>query len=55
MMAVDPGIQMNQKELTKTFMMISNWIKPFGLYGLYSALRVDYKDANTQQKYTALL
>ena len=26
---------MNQKELTKTFMMISNWIKPFGLHGLY--------------------
>ena len=26
---------MNQKELTKTFMMILNWIKPFGLQGLY--------------------
>ena len=22
-------------ELTKTFMMMSNWTKPFGLYGLY--------------------
>ena len=28
------GIQMNQKELTKTF-MISNCLKPFGLYDLY--------------------
>ena len=26
---------MNQKELTKTFMMISNLKKPFGLHGLY--------------------
>ena len=26
---------MNQKELTKTFMMISNWKKPFGLQGLH--------------------
>ena len=26
---------MNQKELTKTFMMISNWKKPFGLHGFY--------------------
>ena len=25
-------IQMNQKELTKTFMMIWNWNKPFGLH-----------------------
>ena len=24
---------MNQKELTKTFMMISNWNKPFGPHG----------------------
>ena len=34
---------MNQKEPTKTFVMISNWKKPFGLHGLhkkYSALRV---------------
>ena len=23
---------MNKKELTKTFMMISNWNKPFGLH-----------------------
>ena len=29
------GIQMNQKELTKIFMMISNWKEPFGLHGLY--------------------
>ena len=27
------GIQMNQKELTETF-MISNWKNPFGLHGL---------------------
>ena len=27
LMFVDPGIQMNQKELTKAFMMISNWKK----------------------------
>ena len=26
---------MNQKELDKTFMMIFNLIKPFGLHGLY--------------------
>ena len=26
---------MKQKELTKTFMMISNWKKAFGLHGLY--------------------
>ena len=26
---------MNQKELTKTFMMISNWKNPFGLHDLY--------------------
>ena len=29
------GIQMKQKELTKTFMMISNWRKLFGLHRLY--------------------
>ena len=27
-------IQMSLKELTKTFMMISNWKKSFGLHGL---------------------
>ena len=26
---------MKRKELIKTFMMISNWKNPFGLYGLY--------------------
>ena len=26
---------MNREELTKTFLMISNWKKPFGLHGLY--------------------
>ena len=30
------GIQMNQKELSETFMLISNWIKPSGLHGLYT-------------------
>ena len=29
------GIQMKQKVLTKTFMMILNWKKPFDLYSLY--------------------
>ena len=33
------GIQMNQKELTKTFVMISNWEKPFGLHGLYKMIQ----------------
>ena len=32
----DIGLQMKQKELTKTFMMISNWEKTFGLHGLYN-------------------
>ena len=26
---------MNRKELNKTFKMISNWNKPFGLQGFY--------------------
>ena len=26
---------MNQKELTKTFMMIPNWLKLIGLHDLY--------------------
>ena len=30
---------MNQKELTKTIMMISNWIKPFGLHGFYKTIK----------------
>ena len=34
------GIQMKRKELTKTLMMISNWIKPFGLHGLYKKFSV---------------
>ena len=29
------GIQMNQNELTKAFMMISNWKKTFGLQGFH--------------------
>ena len=29
---------MNQKELTKTFMMILNWKKPFDLRGLYEII-----------------
>ena len=27
---------MNQKEVTETFMMISDWEKPFDLHGLYT-------------------
>ena len=26
---------MNQKELTKVIMMISNWLEPFGLHDLW--------------------
>ena len=33
------GIQMSRKELTKTFIMITNWIKPFGLHGLYKNIQ----------------
>ena len=29
------GIQMNRKDQTKTFMIIFNLKKPFGLHGLY--------------------
>ena len=32
------GIQMKWKELTKKFMMISNWKKRFGLHGLYKKI-----------------
>ena len=31
----DKNIQMKKKKLIKTFMMISNWKKHFGLHGLY--------------------
>ena len=30
---------MNQKELTKTFMTISNWKKPFSLHALYKNIQ----------------
>ena len=30
---------MNRKEVTKTVMMISNRIKPFGLHGLYTNIQ----------------
>ena len=30
---------MNQKELTKTFMMISNWKKHFDFHDLYKNIR----------------
>ena len=33
------GIQMNQKELTKTFMMNSNWKKHFGLQGFQKKIQ----------------
>ena len=29
---------MNQKELTKTLIMISNWKKHFGFYGFYRSI-----------------
>ena len=32
---INIGIQMKHKELTETFMMISNWNKPFGIHDLY--------------------
>ena len=32
------GIQMTQKELTKTFRMIWNWKKTFGLHGVYDSV-----------------
>ena len=33
-------IQMKQKELAKTFRIISNWKKTFGLHGLYKNMLV---------------
>ena len=33
---------MNQKELSKTFIMILNWKKPFGLHGLYKNISALY-------------
>ena len=44
-MAVDPyiGIQMNQKELTKTIMVISNWRKHFALHGLHEKFSIIFK------------
>ena len=47
---------MNQKELTKTFMMILNWKTPFGFHGLckkyFRALRVkrQHDNANASSK-----
>ena len=40
-MAVDHniGIQMNPKELTKTFMTISNWEKNLGLQGFHKKIQ----------------
>ena len=51
---------MERTELTKTFMMISNRIKPFGLHGLkkyISVLRVNPFTANLHHSrcYSALL
>ena len=34
-MAEDPGIQVNRKDLSKTFMMNANWKKTFDLHGFY--------------------
>ena len=33
------GIQINQEELTKTFMMISNRNKPFGLHAFLKLIQ----------------
>ena len=47
-------IEMKRKELIKTFMMISNWKKPFGLHVLYTkyfstvGLRVNYSQIHIQ-------
>ena len=30
------GIQMKLRQLTETFVTISNWKNPFGLHGLYT-------------------
>ena len=30
---------MKRKDLTNTFMMISNWIQPLGLHGLYEKIQ----------------
>ena len=40
-MAVDPymGILMKRKEFTWTFMVISNWKKPFDLHDLYQNIQ----------------
>ena len=38
-----PITQMKQKVLSKTFMMISNWKKPFGLHGLYEDMSALYE------------
>ena len=45
-MAVHVGIQMQQKNLAKTFMMILilNWKKTFGLHGLYKKYFSDLRD-----------
>ena len=42
-MAVDPyniGIQMNQKELTNSFMMISNWKTTWFIQKYFSVIKV---------------
>ena len=56
-MAVDPyhtcvGIKMKQKELTKTFIMISNWKNPFGFYGLYKNMSALKNHINLTLKFT---
>ena len=33
------GIQMNRKELSKSFMMFSHWKKPFDFHDLYKQLQ----------------
>ena len=33
------GMQIKRKDLTQTFMMISNWDKPFGLVDFYKIIQ----------------
>ena len=42
---------MERKELTKTFMMISNWKKPFGPHGLKINISASYVLEDTHLSY----
>ena len=45
---------MNQKELTKTLMMVSNLKKPLGLYGSYKKICQSFKDVCSALHRTSL-